>query len=265
VDYVTHYSTNVAPLLTSTSVVEFSSQLITLNAAQNQGLDSYMIKPIQRICKYPLIVAEIKRHCFENSDDYPVLESALSELQCVVEIVNASIAPTPSLNKKNMFSKSISGFQDICLSDSSQFLKEGKVSRWFSNKLTQVFWILFSDILLICRPPSSKSLRKKSEILYNIPVSRMIVDTSVSIVNRPDLHMIDLFVVGGKQMDWQELRFGLSSVEERDSWCRALQKAIDSSVQDGCKSLIRSKSQRKSSIRRPWSFLKVHRNHFLVF
>ncbi|KAJ3389117.1 cytochrome c oxidase subunit 1 [Lobulomyces angularis] len=59
---------------------------------QTRGLDlgSYLIKPVQRLCKYPLLLKEILKSTEETATDYPDLKLALEKVQAIVNLVNES-------------------------------------------------------------------------------------------------------------------------------------------------------------------------------
>ena len=49
-----------------------------------------MIKPIQRICKYPLLVNELIKATATNHPDYSNLQEALIKVKRMTELVNES-------------------------------------------------------------------------------------------------------------------------------------------------------------------------------
>lgn len=70
---------------------EFSKTLavcLTDPAAKGQNLLSYLIKPIQRICKYPLLFRELIAHTPEDHKDYSTLVEVKEEIDKVVSHVN---------------------------------------------------------------------------------------------------------------------------------------------------------------------------------
>ena len=51
-------------------------------------LPSYLIKPIQRICKYPLILAELVKATPATHPDHSDLQEALIKLKKMAELLN---------------------------------------------------------------------------------------------------------------------------------------------------------------------------------
>lgn len=52
------------------------------------NLTSYLIKPVQRLCKYPLLVREILRSTPEDHPDYTKLQQALTKVETLVSNTN---------------------------------------------------------------------------------------------------------------------------------------------------------------------------------
>ncbi|KAI9168287.1 hypothetical protein H9P43_007659 [Blastocladiella emersonii ATCC 22665] len=282
VEYATHYSTHVSMAMQLPAFRQLNAAVTEIPETKRQSLDSLMIKPIQRIAKYPLLLLEVKKHSFENSPEYPVLERSCTELQSLLEIVDSSSVAYSHRDKLATFSKSVAGFQDLDLSAQSQFIREGPMFRWAPGgsvsgastpgpgKLTQTHWILFSDLLLVCKPASARSLRKKYDIFHALAPNRLVVHATGTntIYGHPDLFTLEVLPVGeegggggaaggGGGGDWAPLTFATESVDERNAWLRALQKATVVYLQRGVSSLVRRKSKRLDaiSIKRPWSFL----------
>lgn len=70
---------------------EFSKTLavcMTDSAVKGQNLLSYLIKPIQRICKYPLLFRELISHTPKDHKDYDSLIKVKEEIDKVVSHVN---------------------------------------------------------------------------------------------------------------------------------------------------------------------------------
>ncbi|KAI8588609.1 Dbl homology domain-containing protein, partial [Geranomyces variabilis] len=57
--------------------------------ARRLDLGGFLIKPVQRICKYPLLIREIIKYTDDASPDYEVLRVASERVQSIIGIVNA--------------------------------------------------------------------------------------------------------------------------------------------------------------------------------
>lgn len=45
------------------------------------GLESYLIKPVQRLLKYPLLLKEMKKCTDPDDPEYELIEQALDQIQ----------------------------------------------------------------------------------------------------------------------------------------------------------------------------------------
>jgi len=92
------YCSNYAYALTKLENLKSSSKNFTkfLNTQFQKPqsrclhLDSFLIKPVQRICKYPLLLKEIIKYTDESSKDYKNLKDGYAKLQTVVTVVNGA-------------------------------------------------------------------------------------------------------------------------------------------------------------------------------
>src|SRR3990167_7616875 len=66
----------------------FLAQCMTNEECRGLTLFSFLIKPIQRICKYPLLLKDLLKHTPSAHSDYEKLESALQKIECVVSYDN---------------------------------------------------------------------------------------------------------------------------------------------------------------------------------
>ncbi|KAI9014890.1 hypothetical protein BC832DRAFT_176526 [Gaertneriomyces semiglobifer] len=57
-------------------------------ATRHLDLGGFLIKPVQRICKYPLLIREILHYTDQRSPDYLLLKSAYDRIQGIVAIAN---------------------------------------------------------------------------------------------------------------------------------------------------------------------------------
>ncbi|KNE66730.1 hypothetical protein AMAG_19499 [Allomyces macrogynus ATCC 38327] len=261
VDYATHYSHVMAPALQLARVGDFSAYLATLPETRGHTLDSLLIKPIQRITKYPLLVAETKKYAYENDPDYQALVQALAAMRDLTDLVDQS-SKTNSVHQEKLalFTTMVAGFADLDLSPACQYLREGSVDRWCAsaNAAQGTYWILLSERLLVCKPGSSKSFRKKYEVLLDLVPSKVVVHAVAA--QQPGARfpwLLELIPVGkGSKGEAEPLVFGFVSEQEMQVWTRGLEKAVALQLQKGVSSLMRrSKSNRSlsMSMKKPWA------------
>ena len=66
------------------------AKLFAASEGRGLSLESFLIKPVQRICKYPLLIRELERFCEKsgNVKDKELLRVAAVEIEKVVMLVN---------------------------------------------------------------------------------------------------------------------------------------------------------------------------------
>ena len=55
------------------------------------NLESYMIKPVQRLCKYQLMLAEYFKNTHEFHPDYHGIKKTIEIIQKLVELTNSQV------------------------------------------------------------------------------------------------------------------------------------------------------------------------------
>ncbi|XP_072293143.1 proto-oncogene DBL [Eucyclogobius newberryi] len=86
------------------------------------GLDSYLLKPVQRLTKYQLLLKELLKYCSTDSEGTSDLQEALIAMLDLVKSVNDSMHQT-----------AITGYEgDLC--ELGRMLMQGSFSVWISHK-----------------------------------------------------------------------------------------------------------------------------------
>ncbi|KAK7922482.1 hypothetical protein WMY93_009384 [Mugilogobius chulae] len=86
------------------------------------GLDSYLLKPVQRLTKYQLLLKELLKYCGTDCEGTSDLQDALAAMLNLVKSVNDS-----------MHQNAITGYEgDLC--ELGRMLLQGSFSVWISHK-----------------------------------------------------------------------------------------------------------------------------------
>eukprot|EP01137_Pigoraptor_chileana_P009051 Opistho-2@56727 len=123
------------------------------------NLLSYLIKPVQRICKYPLLIREILRHTTPDKPDHQALTKALTKIETVVAIVNE--AGRAAEGTKKMLDiqarlKTYDGEPVRLMTPSRRLLRDDLFVEQMQSKRDDRRLLLFNDLLLITRPGKNK-------------------------------------------------------------------------------------------------------------
>lgn len=135
-------------------------------------LDGYLLTPVQRICKYPLQLAELLKYTKPDHPDYDNIKEALEAMKGVAVLINERKRRMESLEKIEAWQQRVEGWEvrlnhpeafyvfliDFCLQGddlielSSQLIYQGEVMRvttgiWTSN----ITLFLFDHQLVYCK------------------------------------------------------------------------------------------------------------------
>jgi RhoGEF domain len=91
------------------SFLQFSRATWGTLSSQSLSLDSYLIKPIQRFMKYPLLMRELIATTNTSHADYVPLKTALALTQDIIRKVNESKREEENLNKLTSIETQIHG------------------------------------------------------------------------------------------------------------------------------------------------------------
>ncbi|XP_017779219.1 PREDICTED: rho guanine nucleotide exchange factor 4-like [Nicrophorus vespilloides] len=143
-------------------------------------LDGYLLTPVQRICKYPLQLAELLKYTKSEHDDYEDITEALDAMRGVAVLINERKRRMESLEKIEAWQQRVEGWEgDDLIEESTQLIHQGEVVRvttgiWTSN----IILFLFDHQLVYCK----KDILKRSTYVYK---GRICLDTS-ELINVPD-------------------------------------------------------------------------------
>ncbi|ORX58529.1 hypothetical protein BCR36DRAFT_343877 [Piromyces finnis] len=158
------------------------TKLSTENAeCRGLSLESFLIKPVQRICKYPLMIKELLKYTSKDSKDHPILENSLTVIENVIAYVNEG---TKALEEKERLSGlqariELSEFPDLQLKLADKhMIKEGNVQRLINSKAKDRHMLLFNDCLLICKDWTA-SYKYKYQLEEFLPINSIILKNEI--------------------------------------------------------------------------------------
>ena len=101
--------------ITSKQFQKFVEQQKNLPECGQMVLSSFLIKPVQRICKYPLLIREIIKNTDAEHPDRKNLEMASVKIDTVVTIVNEAARKTESIYRMLQIQATISNVKSILI------------------------------------------------------------------------------------------------------------------------------------------------------
>lgn len=131
------------------------SSLLDSRTKDNFPIDlrDFLIKPVQRICKYPLLIREILKHTPEDHSDYPPLIQTQDKLNAVARQINQKRREHENRTKILEIEKLVEGLTKLpggrLLVPQRVFYHEGVLSKVNPKGVIQSrHFYLFSDILI---------------------------------------------------------------------------------------------------------------------
>ncbi|KAI8999847.1 hypothetical protein BC832DRAFT_563834 [Gaertneriomyces semiglobifer] len=201
----------------SKSVAKYLDSLAQLPECRSLNLANYLIKPVQRICKYPLLIRELLKNTEPDHIDFPNLEKAFLKIETVVTIVNEGARQAEAVQRmlelQGRFTTKVNivaPWRNLLKSGSVELLKpDGNRSR------RELF--LFNDMVLLSKSlgGSEDTKDQKLKLMDMIPFD-------VIMVNIPTVgeNLIELAHVGNARY---MLLF--DSISSQSGWIDALKEA----------------------------------------
>ncbi|XP_077546989.1 uncharacterized protein LOC144159399 isoform X3 [Haemaphysalis longicornis] len=180
------------------------------------SLQQYMLKPIQRIPQYRLLLNDYVKNLEEGTPEYGDACNALAIVSQVAEHANESMKLGDNFCKLMLLQNKISNRYEV-LKPGRTFLKEGELMKVSRKEMQPRYFVLFSDSLLYLVPTPQGFLR----VNYELPLSGM----KVMVPPQQD-YQNEFSVYTTKR----SFILSASSPEEREEWISALNTAIQDNI-----------------------------------
>lgn len=136
---------------------------------EHRGLEDYLIRPVQRIPRYYLLLQDLVKHTSKDHPDYANLASAAQKVQSVAEYMNVKKREAENIMKVTEIQEMIEGDIEPLAKPHRRFVKEGQlqeVGKGTTRKVPVVLF-LFNDMLVITKAHGSSFLsRNKTQKLH---------------------------------------------------------------------------------------------------
>ncbi|KAJ8400594.1 hypothetical protein AAFF_G00393630 [Aldrovandia affinis] len=130
-------------------------------------LEGYLLTPIQRICKYPLLLKELLKRTPKKHSDYPAVEVALQAMKAVCSNINETKRQMEKLEALEQLQSHIEGWEGTNLTDiCTELLLHGNLLKISAGNIQERVFFLFDNLLVYCKRKSrvagKKSTKRKS-------------------------------------------------------------------------------------------------------
>ncbi|XP_022919808.2 uncharacterized protein [Onthophagus taurus] len=143
-------------------------------------LDGYLLTPVQRICKYPLQLAELLKYTKTDHEDYEHIKEALAAMRGVAMLINERKRRMESLEKLAAWQQRVEGWEgEDLIEKSTQLIHQGEIIRVTTGVWTSSLTLfLFDHQLIYCK----KDILKRNTYVYK---GRIHLDTT-EVIDVPD-------------------------------------------------------------------------------
>jgi len=116
-----------------------------------------MIKPIQRICKYPLLLRELIKQTDSSHPDYEKLKESFEKVEDIVTTINEKKRESEMSQKMYELSQNLSGAESLKLiTPTRRFISEGELNHLTKGKIVPGYYFLFNDLFLYTKKKGKK-------------------------------------------------------------------------------------------------------------
>ncbi|KAK1332071.1 hypothetical protein QTO34_007756 [Cnephaeus nilssonii] len=115
-------------------------------------LEGYLVTPIQRICKYPLILKELLKRTPRKHSDYAAVMEALQAMKAVCSNINEAKRQMEKLEVLEEWQSHIEGWEGSNITDTcTEMLMCGVLLKISSGNIQERVFFLFDNLLVYCK------------------------------------------------------------------------------------------------------------------
>lgn len=214
-EFCTSYPTTVSTLTELVGKAETAEIFKARQAALHHSLPlgSYLLKPVQRILKYHLLLQNIVKHVDKDSPGYPDVKNALSVMTGIAYHINDMKRRHEHAVRVQEIQSLLYGWQGEDLTTYGELLAEGCFRQLGAKALRHL--LLFEQLLLVAKQQREGMLHYKSHVLC---ANLMLIE---SIRGEPLCFQVVPFNSPESQHCFQA-----RSLEQKRQWCLQLKRAI---------------------------------------
>nr|XP_012319085.1 phosphatidylinositol 3,4,5-trisphosphate-dependent Rac exchanger 2 protein isoform X3 [Aotus nancymaae] len=166
-------------------------------------LEGYLVTPIQRICKYPLILKELLKRTPRKHSDYAAVMEALQAMKAVCSNINEAKRQMEKLEVLEEWQSHIEGWEGSNITDTcTEMLMCGVLLKISSGNIQERVFFLFDNLLVYCkrkhrRLKNSKASTDGHRYLFRGRINTEVMEVENVDDGTADFHSSGHIVVNG--------------------------------------------------------------------
>ncbi|KFV71482.1 FYVE, RhoGEF and PH domain-containing protein 6, partial [Dryobates pubescens] len=177
------------------------------------ALKHYLLKPVQRIPQYRLLLTDYLKNLLEDSADYRDTQDALAVVIEVANHANDIMKQGDNFQKLMQIQYSLNGHHEI-VQPGRVFLKEGTLMKLSRKVMQPRMFFLFNDALLYTTPVQSGMYKLNN--MLSLAGMKVKKPTQEAYQNELNIESVERSFI-----------LSASSATERDEWLEAISKSIE--------------------------------------
>ncbi|XP_047595567.1 FYVE, RhoGEF and PH domain-containing protein 6 isoform X3 [Lutra lutra] len=179
----------------------------------NLALKHYLLKPVQRIPQYKLLLTDYLKNLLEDSGDYRDTQDALAVVIEVANHANDTMKQGDNFQKLMQIQYSLNGHHEI-VQPGRVFLKEGTLMKLSRKVMQPRVFFLFNDALLYTTPVQSGMYKLNN--MLSLAGMKVRKPTQEAYQNELKIESVERSFI-----------LSASSATERDEWLEAISRSIE--------------------------------------
>nr|XP_045007442.1 FYVE, RhoGEF and PH domain-containing protein 6 [Jaculus jaculus] len=177
------------------------------------ALKHYLLKPVQRIPQYRLLLTDYLKNLLEDSGDYRDTQGALAIVIEVANHANDTMKQGDNFQKLMQIQYSLNGHHEI-VQPGRVFLKEGTLMKLSRKVMQPRMFFLFNDALLYTTPVQSGMYKLNN--MLSLAGMKVRKPTQEAYQNELNIESVERSFI-----------LSASSATERDEWLEAISRSIE--------------------------------------
>uniref|UniRef100_A0A672J6B4 Phosphatidylinositol 3,4,5-trisphosphate-dependent Rac exchanger 2 protein n=1 Tax=Salarias fasciatus TaxID=181472 RepID=A0A672J6B4_SALFA len=126
-------------------------------------LEGYLVAPIQRICKYPLLLRELLKRTPRKHNDYVLVQESLQVMKAVCSSINEAKRQMEKLEILEEWQSHIEGWEGSNITDTcTEMLMQGVLLKISAGNIQERIFFLFDKLLVYCKKKNRRLKNSKT-------------------------------------------------------------------------------------------------------